>query len=45
MRYDCSTRNDPEMIKELEKPENHRDIVARLLTEKTIKHLMELVRG
>ncbi len=36
-------RNDPQTMAELEKPENHRDIAARLLTEKTIAKVMRSV--
>ncbi len=34
--------NDPAMQAELDKPEVHRDITARMLTEKTINKLVEL---
>lgn len=33
--------NDPAMLSELEKPEVHRDILSRILTEKTIDKLVE----
>ena len=37
-------QSDPQMQAELDKPENRRDIMARLLTEKTIAKLMEYVQ-
>lgn len=36
-------KNDPQMMAELDKPENRRDITARLLTEKTIVMLVDQV--
>lgn len=40
--YKQQYRNDPQMMAELDKPENRKDIAARVLTEKTIAYLFDL---